>query len=174
MSEFSQSYHLHTSDKEEAVSLLKRSGKHGYVFEPTNGWVTFVIADGDFSVDEVVMEQNTGTLVHYVYAEDHGWELLVYIKNKLVFDYNCAWEDELIIKAGRLDLNVIQNLIAEQGNAADNLESIFGIEDIEELFSLETPPAYMIADRLGIMHYEWLSFDSVHDEPSFFQGVIKI
>ncbi|OME78597.1 hypothetical protein BK120_22935 [Paenibacillus sp. FSL A5-0031] len=174
MSEFSQSYHLRTSDKEEAISLLNRSGKHGYVFESTNGWVTFVIADGNFSVDEEVTEQNTGTLVHYVYAEDHGWELLVYNKNKLVFDYNCAWEDNLVIKASKLDLIVIQNLKTEQGKPVDNIESIFDVEDIEELFALETPPAYLIADHLGIVHYDWLSYDSVHDDPSFFQGITEI
>ncbi|WP_141504672.1 hypothetical protein [Paenibacillus luteus] len=174
MSEFSQSYHLRTSDKEEVITLLKRSGKHGYVFEPTNGWVTFVVADGDFSADEEVTKQNRGTLVHYVYAEDHGWELLVYHSNQIVFDFNCAWEDDLVIKAEKLDVNVIAKLILEQGNAVENFESIFEIKDIEELFALETPPAFLIADLLGIIHYNWISYENVHDDPSFFQGLTEI
>jgi hypothetical protein len=174
MSEFSQSYHLRTTDKEEVVSLLKASGKHGFVFEPVNGWVTFVVANSEFSVDEAVTEQTAGLLVHYVYAEDHGWELIIYNKNELVFDYKCLWEEELVIEADIFELDVIRELTLQQGNSAEDMESLFKFSDENELFAFEEHPAHQIADRLGIVHYAWVSPDYIGDDASLYQGVTEV
>ncbi|MBP1999958.1 hypothetical protein J2Z69_000977 [Paenibacillus shirakamiensis] len=175
MSEFSQSYHLRTNDKEEAVMLIKRTGKHGYVFEPQNGWVTFVIADGDFSVDEQVIIHNTGRIVHYVFTEDHFWEFLVYDKQELIFAYHCNWEEEeLAIKASQINLSVLQQLATEQGNQSDDLEQMFNITDIEDLFELEMHPAYVVTERSGIEHYQWLSYNYIQEDPSAYEGFTRV
>jgi len=45
MSEYSESFHLRTKDKNEGKEILKSIGVNGIVFEPTNGWVA-VIPEG--------------------------------------------------------------------------------------------------------------------------------
>ncbi|GBG07620.1 hypothetical protein PAT3040_02176 [Paenibacillus agaridevorans] len=74
MSEFSASYHIRTNAKTKVVDLIKDSDNKGYVFEETNGWVTFLIDGPAFNINESVLLCNPGLLVHYNYAEDHGWE----------------------------------------------------------------------------------------------------
>lgn len=80
MSEFSASYHLKTNDRAKVEELIKNSDNKGYIFEETNGWVTFLIEGPAFDINEAVIECNPGTMVHYIYAEDHGWELRVFKK----------------------------------------------------------------------------------------------
>lgn len=43
MSEFSESYHLQTTNPEDAINLLRKSKRKGYVYPAANGWVTFVV-----------------------------------------------------------------------------------------------------------------------------------
>ena len=73
MSEFSESYHLRSDRMEDAVELLQRAKLRGYVYQPVNGWVTFLAQDGVFEPDEKIVAAATKPLLHYVSAEDHGW-----------------------------------------------------------------------------------------------------
>ena len=52
MSEFSESYHLRSERAQDAIDILKSAGKKGYVYEPINGWVTFLPEGGVFEPDE--------------------------------------------------------------------------------------------------------------------------
>ncbi|WP_068774276.1 hypothetical protein [Paenibacillus sp. FJAT-26967] len=60
MSEFSASYHLKTNHREAAVRLIKQSGSEGYVYEESNGWMTFVIEGAAFDIKESVIFYNPG------------------------------------------------------------------------------------------------------------------
>ncbi|QCT04351.1 hypothetical protein E6C60_3641 [Paenibacillus algicola] len=158
MSEFSESYHLMAVDRETAIELIKKSGNKGYVFEEKNGWVTFLIDGPGFDINESVVRCNSGLLAHYIYAEDHGWQFQIFNKDKIVFDYKCDWSDEIIIDKDCFDLEVINELIVSQGNETSNIEEIFDIDE----YDFEDPPAYQLAEKIGLVNYEWISLGSVN------------
>ncbi|WP_079908318.1 hypothetical protein [Paenibacillus sp. 32352] len=160
MSEFSESYHLKTADRDEVVRLLNQTGKKGYVFEETNGWVTFVFDGEPFQADEAIVSHNPGLLVHYIYAEDHGWELKIFKKAELVFDYQCDWTDEIEVKRNLYDIRVIKELVMDQETSLEDLESIFINEHQDAIFD-EIPPAHQFASLIGLVHVDWISFDSM-------------
>jgi hypothetical protein len=159
MSEFSASYHLKTSDRTKVVDLIKDSENKGYVFEETNGWVTFLIDGPAFNINESVLSCNPGIIVHYIFAEDHGWEFRVFNKDELIFEYKCDWTDEIIIEKELFDVSIIKELIASQGNSISDIEELFDLSD----FEFEEPPAYILATKLGLVHFEWLSVDNIED-----------
>ncbi|TYP79876.1 hypothetical protein [Paenibacillus methanolicus] len=169
MSEFSQSYHLRTENKQDAVLLMKSAGKRGFAFEPANGWTTFVVEGAEFAADDSIAEQNGGLLAHYVYAEDHGWTLTIFNKRILAFDYRCHWEEELVIEADVLDLSLLRRLIAEQGQDDGGLMTLFHPDDLETLLELDPPPAYQIAERLGFLHFAWVSDDYVRSDRASYE-----
>ena len=72
MSEFSESYHLRSERADDAIELLRRAKRKGYVYEPVNGWVSFVADDGTFEPDEQIVADARHPLLHFVSAEDHG------------------------------------------------------------------------------------------------------
>ncbi|WP_166242663.1 hypothetical protein [Paenibacillus turpanensis] len=159
MSEFSSSFHLRTERPQDAIDLLQNAGSTGFVFPETNGWVTF-LADGPaFHMEDSIISYNPGILIHYTYMEDHGWSLQIYSKDDLVFDYKCDWTDELVIEKGEFDLDLLRELIIRQGNSAEGLEAIFELD--ESSYHFEAPPAYVIAQKLGLGYYEWLSSDNI-------------
>jgi|GEM_PF-1753920 hypothetical protein len=191
MSEFSQSYHL-LGGVEAAVELINRAGEQGLVFDNDGRWTTFVISGDQFVPSDAIVEANKDTLVHYVYAEDHGWSLSIFKQSALIFNYNCSWdnledfeltEEEVaeMYDSGQLqapadeifDLQVVKQLIEEAGNDAADLEALF-TEDEEAIFAMETPSAYQIAERLGISNYAWISAEYVDEEDEIYQNVIRV
>lgn len=160
MSEFSASYHLKAKDKEQAIKLIKDAGHQGFVFNEINGWVTFLIKGQAFDISESVIQCNPGLLVHYTYAEDHGWEFRVFEKDRVVFEYTCDWTDELHIEKNVYNLDVIKKLISSQGHEASNLEEIFEMDE----YDYEHSPAYQLAEKIGLVHYEWLSADYIRSD----------
>lgn len=65
MSDFSAAYHLKANNQQDGVDLLKRAGVSGYVFEPVNGWVTFVTQIDTFSPDSKISDHNSGVLLFF-------------------------------------------------------------------------------------------------------------
>lgn len=169
MSEFSASCHLRTENQAAAVKLIKDSGNTGYVYEETNGWVTFLIEGAGLSIDRKVIECNPGLLVHYIYAEDHGWELRIYNKDELVFEYGCDWTDDIQITKSVFDLELIQEIIIGQGNQLPNLEALFNMTEFDD----ELPPAYILAESFGLVNYEWVSADYM-DSDELDEGVTYV
>ena len=51
MSEFSESYHLRSERADDAIELLRRAKRKGYVYQPINGWITFLAEEGVFEPD---------------------------------------------------------------------------------------------------------------------------
>ena len=101
MSEFSESYHLRGSDINEAAALLRRAGLKGYVFPPSNGWISFVAEQNSFEPDPRVVVKNTGTLLHYVSAEDHGWSFALFEGADLACGYGCNWDEDVQVDDSR-------------------------------------------------------------------------
>lgn len=159
MSEFSASYHLRTKKRDDVVNLIKNSSNKGYVFEEANGWVSFVIKGPAFDIDDSLISYNPGIIVHYIYAEDHGWELRIFNKDDLVFEYKCDWTDEIHIEKELFDIDLIKELVIAQGNSVDDLESLFDITD----YDFEEPAAYKFAEKIGLTNYEWVSADYFDD-----------
>ncbi|MCQ6563520.1 hypothetical protein [Paenibacillus mendelii] len=158
MSEFSESFHLKTLDQTKAVTLLRDSEMTGYVYGEKQGWVTFVVDYRGANVDEIISELNPGILVHYVYLEDHMWTLKIYNKDELVFDYEADWAGEdLVIEKKLFDLEFLEELVLQQGNSIVGLEQIFDFKDSK--INFENQPAYLIAQRMGLTNYEWVSSD---------------
>jgi hypothetical protein len=155
MSEFSESFHLRSNKQQDGVNLLKRAGLSGVVFTPTNNWVTVVPEAGLLEAVEPMVRANRGTLLHYMCAEDHGWQFGIYKDTRPVCRYECGWDDELTIEDGDLDLEVIVELLKNRSQRAE-LEALLQPEDIDALLEGE-PPAYQFANLLGLQHYEWLS-----------------
>ncbi|MFD0589271.1 hypothetical protein ACFQZE_14875 [Paenibacillus sp. GCM10027627] len=158
MSEFSSSYHFKTDDRAKAVELIKNSGNRGFAFEETNGWVSFLIEGPLFDIHPSVIQSNPGLIVHYMYAEDHGWQFRVFNKQELAFEYKCDWTDEIVEEKTLFDLTIIKELIASHGNSSDGIEELF---DISKYDFEEQPAAYTLAEELGLIHYQWLSADDI-------------
>jgi len=101
MSQFSTSYHLITSNQQDAVKLLKNANLHGYVFPEKNGIVTFVIQreqESEFNCCEQLLMHNTKPLVFYINAEDHGWSYEIYDKNECIVSYSSSFNEEGIME----------------------------------------------------------------------------
>src|SRR5689334_15179452 len=111
MSEFSESYHLRGSDINEGVELVRRSGLKGYVFPPKDGWVAIVVEENSFAPDQRVVSQNTGMLLHFVSAEDHGWTFTLFDGDREVSAYDCGWENDVRVDESRYSKNPIAALL---------------------------------------------------------------
>lgn len=160
MSEFSASYHLKTTDQQKAIDLIRASDNIGFVFPEKNGWVTFIVEGPTFDIRESIIDLNPGILVHYIYMEDHGWELSIFEKDDLISHYKCDWTDDLVVEKDELNLDLLREFILMQGNTAEDLEKVFFDS---RNFADEEPPAYFIAQKLGLTYYEWLSADNIRD-----------
>lgn len=78
--EFSDSYHLLSPGPDDIVGLLRHAGRFGAVLQPAGRFVAFLV-EGLAEAGEpqdVVVAQNTGTLVHYAFAEEGGCHLRVF------------------------------------------------------------------------------------------------
>lgn len=157
MSEFSESYHLRSTDANEAVALLKRSGRKGYVFPPANGWVSFVAENHNFEPDPAIVGANQGLLLHYVSAEDHGWSFALFESTAEKCRFSCQWENDVEIDPSRyVPANLgLSGLKIDDGE----LERIVSLDTIDDVIAEE--PAKKFAELMGLPHYEWLSFDYV-------------
>lgn len=161
MSEFSESYHLKSSKQEDGVSLLKRASLSGYVLPQHSGWVSLVLKESQFEPIDELISSNHGQLIHYIYAEDHGWEISIYLNSKQVLNYRCDWEDEISIDDKSLRMDLIKEL-STQEVSDEQLGEIFYPKGFDDIF--DNPPAYRIAEILGLKHYEWFSYNYVNSD----------
>jgi len=154
MSEFSESFHLRSNSQQDGEDLLKRAGLKGAVFSPVRGWVT-VVPDSELyeAVDQMIAA-NKGLLLHYLHAEDHGWQFALYKGNKAVCQYECGWDPELAINDSDMNQSVLVPLLVEE-SCERALESILHPADLDAV--IMDPPAYRFANVVGLEHYEWLS-----------------
>ncbi len=164
MSEFSESYHLRTKDAEDAVKLLKKSGLNGFIFKEENGWVSFVVDGSEFKPNKKVLSENEGIIVHYANAENYGFFISIFNKNKLVSHYELIlWDEEIYndspkIKDEELDIDIMYQLIKQ--NIAEitigELTSILYPDNLENIFDCNY--AIRLANLIGLTNYSWTSY----------------
>jgi hypothetical protein len=158
MSEFSESYHLRSERVEDAIELLRRAKRKGYVYQPVNGWVTFLAEEGVFEPDERIVAAATHPLLHYVSAEDHGWSFTLYDRTKVVSGYRCDWDNDIRVDDSRYSRAALQQIIpVAQPAGLDDFESRLHPKDFDELFEAE--PSKLFAQAVGLEHYDWLAYD---------------
>jgi hypothetical protein len=154
MSEFSESFHVRSSKQADGVDLLRRAGLGGAVFSAVRGWVT-VVPEGELceAVDQMV-GANQGILLHYLYAEDHGWQFELYENSSAICRYQCGWDPRFAIDDSEMNQSVVVPLLVE-GSRERALEDILHPADVEAV--IMEAPAYRFANAVGLEHYEWLS-----------------
>jgi hypothetical protein len=170
MSEFSDSYQLKSSTTSDGVSLLRRAGLDGYVFPAENGWVT-ILADGPmFEPNDQLIDNNVGVLLHYMYAEDHGWSVEVYQGLDLVTQHECEWDPRLNV-VHKLDADAADRVLGSSLSSvgAERLRMMLDPTNIDEVFELE--PARAFAEAVGLTHFEWLSFAYIYGDMERGQAV---
>ncbi|UQZ32736.1 hypothetical protein C2I18_03685 [Paenibacillus sp. PK3_47] len=72
-----------------------------------------------------------------------------------------------------VDLDIIKKLVEEAGNDSSDLEVLF-TKDPEVIFAMESPSAYQIAEKLGILNYAWISAESIAMDEDFYKNVIQV
>ena len=173
MSEFSESYHLRSERAEDAIELLRRIKHQGFVYQPVNGWVTFLAEGGVFEPDERIVATATHPLLHYVSAEDHGWGFTLFDRTKIVTAYHCDWDDDIRADDSNYSRAALQKYVPSAKPAVlDDFERWLHPEDFEQLFAAE--PSKVFAVALGLEHYDWLSFDYIANDPDNHTDVIQV
>jgi hypothetical protein len=177
MSEFSESYHLRSERAEDAVEVLRRARRKGYVYQPINGWVTFLAADGVFEPDKRIVAAAAHPLLHYVSAEDHGWSFTLYDRSKVVSSYRCDWDNDIRIDDSGYSRAALQQFVpSAQPALLDDFERRLHPNDFDELFEAE--PSKLLAQALGLEHYDWLAYDYIardfQDSPEDHADVIEV
>ena len=174
MSEFSESHHLRTDDQAEAVELLERARRSGWVFPPANGW-TMIVVDAPFDgePDPTLVAANEGLLLHYVNAEDHGWGFSVFDGTDAVSTYEIEWTDEVDVDDEELDLDALRarlpHVADEQWQA---IERELGEPDEDALVALVNP-GHRVAAALGLAQVEWVSGPYLASDPPDTPGVVR-
>lgn len=167
MSEFSESYHLFSTEQNDGVELLKRAWLRGYVYPASNHWVTIAPKGEIFKPNKRLINSNKGTLVHLINAEDHGWSISVYDGNKRAFHFECAWEEEVEINQDEYNRERMVELINQNPNKLSvvtplDITKVFYFSDFEEFF--ERDPVNQIAGLLRLDNYKWVSYEYVQAE----------
>jgi len=178
MSEFSESYHLRSERAEDAIELLRRAKRKGYVYQPVNGWVTFLAEEGVFfEPDERIVTAASHPLLHYVFAEDHGWSFTLFDGAKVVSGYRADWGDDIRVDDSRYSRSTLQQLVpSAQPSLLDDFERRLHPKDFGDL--LEAQPSKLLAQALGLEHYDWLDYDYIardcHESPEDHPGITEV
>ena len=154
MSEFSESFHLRSDSQQNGEDLLRRAALTGAVFSPVRGWVTVVPESEMYEAVDQMVASNQGLLLHYLYAEDHGWQFSLYKNNSIISQYECGWESELAINDSDLNQAALVSLLIEKSREKV-LQNILYPPDLNAV--IMDPPAYRFANLVGLEHYEWLA-----------------
>ena len=157
MSEFSESFHLKTDNVQKGIELLRRTEFQGVVFKPTGKWVTIIPKASLHEAVDAFVEANHGTLLHYMYAEDHGWMLTFYQEKRKMFYYECFWESGFHINSKDADMDVLKQLL-------DNSSDFLQLKEI--LYPMPRHYAdnhHEFAQLIGLKYYEWLSGEYIEN-----------
>ncbi len=162
MSEFSESYHLLTTDREDGVNLLLNASLAGFVFPQANGWVT-LLAEGEmYAPNTKLVEANSGYLLHYFFGEDDGWGFELFYQDQVVSGYDCYWSESLIIRDNNLALDPFKNIIFQkEPGKIDALQDLF-LSAYDN--GVDPEIACRFSDIIGLVYYRWLSYDILRQD----------
>src|SRR6185436_17302477 len=138
MSAFSESYHLRSERADDAVELLRRAKRKGYVYQPVNGWVSFVADNGVFEPDERIVAAASHPLLHFVSAEDHGWSFTLFDQGKVVSSYRCDWENDITVQESGYSREALQRIVpSAEPSLLDEFERRMHPTDFDELLEIK-------------------------------------
>ena len=174
MSEFSESYHLRSERADDAIDILRVAKLTGFVYEPVNGWVSFVADEGVFEPDERIVAAATPPLLHFVSAEDHGWSFTLFDRGTVASRYRCDWESRIIADDSKYSREALQRLVSSADPVMlDEFERRMYPKDFKELLKVKV--SRILAHALGLEHYEWLSYEYIaSDDPDDHPDVIEV
>lgn len=161
MSEYSQSYHLLSSEQEDARRLLEAASLEGWVLPPGDGWVTFVARE-DFTgeANPALRHANDDLLLFYVNAEDHGWAFDLFDTQTLLSAYKCEWIDVVDQDNTQLRLDLLVELLVARGVQVDRgaLAQALDVHSLDDVINgLGPNPGHQFASAIGLTWYEWMS-----------------
>jgi hypothetical protein len=155
MSDFSAAYHLKTDNKQDVLDLLTRAELTGYLFQPVNGWVTFVTEIDEFSADSKITDSNKGILLFFNRTSDFlGWGFNIFEDATLIGKYSIFEDEDENLKITNTTENQILSKIVETSK-------------INSLNELLNPPSsevayekgdYEFSKIVGLENIEWTSF----------------
>jgi len=120
--------------------------------------VTFLAEEGVFEPDERIAAAASHPLLHYVSAEDHGWSFALFDGGKVISAYRCDWDDDIRVDDSKYSRAALQQLVLSASSALlDDFERWLHPTAFDELFEAE--PSKLLAQALGLEHYDWLSYD---------------
>ena len=139
MSEFSDCYYLRSDNQLDGVDLLRRAKLQGFVYPSENHWVTILPEGPMFAPNENLIKANTAILLHYCYAEDHGWDASLYDASLEIFSYECVWDDDWEVDdSDDVEIPELLNLLAtddptKNDQLAENIQRFFHPEDEDDI-----------------------------------------
>lgn len=166
MSEFSSSFHIRTSDPAATLRQLRAAKFAGIVYGPANGWLTFVPyghlpayarAGDDWRFAQELSARLRANVLHYAYAEDHGWSFAFLRPGERLCRFACWWDPEPSIERDQFDPGALASLVPLE-SILPLLEPVVGNDILQE------PRAYRFAELLGLPIYRWLSPDLAQRE----------
>ncbi|MGG6295354.1 hypothetical protein ACQ4M4_13265 [Leptolyngbya sp. AN02str] len=176
MSEFSESYHLREATQEDAVQLLQRAGLNGIVFPSSNGWTSFVPSGNNWEALGAIVQANVGLLLHYSYAEDHGWLIEIYhgVERQMKFQHWWDGSEESVDDQGMPhpsndpNFDLLAQWIPQSSENVSTLHECLRLDGQDR--------AYDFAHLIGLEHFKWLSPVYWSHDPagSRFPGSIEV
>lgn len=148
MSEFSESLQL-LGTGAEGASLMRRAGVPGWVV-PGKRWTALLCATDGGEIQRII-NVNTGILLHYAYAEDHGCDVHLIRGPRRAGYLKCYFE----LESWHFDVEAFVDggLLTEEAGA----RLCAYVELAHEPSALEQLGRYLPAESLGLEHYRWLS-----------------
>jgi hypothetical protein len=155
MSDFSAAYHLKTDNKQDVLDLFEKAQLTGYVFEPINGWTTFVTEIDGFSADSNVTNFNKGLLLFFSRTNDFlGWGFDIFENENLVGKYSIHADEEENLKITNTTNNLTLSKIVDSSKI-DSLNKLFNPPSVEVAYEKGD---YEFASIVGLENIEWISF----------------
>ena len=158
MSDFSAAYHLKTDNQEDVVNLLKRAELTGYVFEPVNGWVTFVTQIDKSNSDTKITDHNNGVLLFLYRTSDFlGWGFSIFEKDSLIGKYAISADEEENLKiTNSLDNSILSQIV--DTTKIDSLTELLNPPNVEIAYEKGD---FEFANIIGLVNIEYVSFAQI-------------
>jgi hypothetical protein len=179
VSEFSESFHFRTSRRDALIARLKDAKQAGLVFPASGLWTAFVpfaqspdyrSKGGPSREYAPFLSELTGqTVLHFLYAEDHGWTFALYDAGAEVGKYACWWDPEFSIES-EIDLASLMNFASD----ADDLKHL--LSPVSAHDARVSGPAQRFARCMGLGEVAWLSPDYVQSAPDPYvkRGAVRV
>jgi hypothetical protein len=151
MSEFSDSYHLLTSDISEVKQLIQQSGYYGMVIPVSSGnCIPFLVEDNSGGPIDEIIDRNTHQLIHYSFYEDWGCRIKVFQASREIA--TLTYEKKITIPPNKLEI-AINTLLSQElidQEVATQLETLAA-----NFETYEVGP--QVAEIFGLQKVDWLS-----------------